>query len=155
MSRFYDDDDGSIEARLAYGRWRGRCAVVLRGKPGKAALKDLERALLLMPHKRLIEGDLCDGNGVCANGAWVYRHYVDQGVSPREAWRRLKKEGRSKDDLFRSGADLERTVKIASENLGITRTLAEIVAWVNDDKTWAPTPEVRYARVLKWVQQHL
>ena len=50
-----DLDDDWI---LSWGRWIARTNKVLKGKPGRAALLDLERVLLAMPHKRLIEGSL-------------------------------------------------------------------------------------------------
>ena len=94
MSRFNDGDDYDLSdewAVLAYGRWMGRRKVVLNGRPGKAALIQLEAALEALPHKRLIEGGLCDGTGVCAVGAWLYRHYVDEdGLTPKAAWRNSK-----------------------------------------------------------------
>ena len=156
MTRFSDGDDpGDLESLLAQGRWMGSRKAVLNGRPGKAALADLERALLAMPHKRLIEGSLCDGTGVCANGAWLYRHYVDGGLSPREAWRKLKSEGKSRGFWDTEGAELDRTVAMTVKELGVTQTLAEVVAFINDEEAYGTTPEVRYASVLALVRRYM
>ena len=156
MSRFGDGDyPDDLDSLLAEGRWRGRRKAVLNGRPGKVALAELEQALLAMPHKRLIEGTLCDGTGVCANGAWLYRHYVDGGLSPREAWRKLKNEGKARDSWFGGETELDRTVAIMVKELGVTKTLAEVVAFINDEEVYATTPEGRYAQVLERVRRYM
>ena len=155
MSRFDDNAPGDLETLLAQGRWMGRRKAVLNGRPGKAALAELERVLLAMPHKRLIEGTLCDGTGVCANGAWLYRHWVDGGLSPREAWRKLKTEGTTRDFWFSGKTELDRTVAMTVKELGVTKTLAEVVAYINDEEAWATAPERRYAQVLELVQRYM
>ncbi len=168
MSRFNNDYIlDSKEDYWAWICWEGRRKKVLNGKPGKAALQDLERALLAMPHKRLIEGTLCDGKtGVCAMGAWLYRRYVDEGMRPRDAWRKLQVEGRAKgphdywlieNDTF---GEYQRTIDIGSRDLGITKTLAEIVAYINDEEVFSflPSemiPEKRYDEVLRRVRGYI
>jgi len=153
-----DDEDGN----LSMGRWMGRRKKVLNGKPGKEALANLHEALLAMPHKRLIEGSLCDGSGVCAVGAWIYRRWVDAGMAPRKAWKALQSIGKGKEagdyDYWENGAyeEWSRTIDIAHQELDITRTLAEVVSEVNDEgRGYGCTPEVRYDRVLEWVRNHL
>ena len=160
MSRFNMDGCDSQEAMWAWIRWEGRRKKVLNGKPGKAALQDLERALLVMPHKRLIEGALCDGKtGVCAMGAWLYRRYVDQGMRPRDAWRKLQVEGIPKGGQWFDdgvGEELQRSIDLGARDLGITKTLAEIVAYTNDeDVSWHLTPEKRYEEVLRRVRGYI
>ena len=156
MSRFSDDDSYDLDSLLAQGRWMGRRKAVLNGRHGKAALADLERALLAMPYKGLIEGSLCDGTGVCANGAWLYRHYVDGGLSPREAWRKLKKDGKERFFGNDEGAELDRTVAMTVKELGVTQTLAEVVAYINDEEVLdTATPEARYTRVLELIQRYM
>jgi len=154
MSRFSDlDTYDDLESLLAWGRWEGRRKAVLNGKPGKAALADLHRALLAMPHKRLIEGTLCDGTGVCAMGAWIYRHRVGEGMSPRDAWTAMKKGRPHFDKEY--DLELDDTIEAGVKVLGITRTLAELVAYENDEGSPWATPEERYERVLRWVERHM
>ncbi len=56
MSRFMDGELDDEWAVLAYGRWIARRNKVLSGRPGKAKLRELERALVNLPHHRLIHG---------------------------------------------------------------------------------------------------
>ena len=163
MSRFSDDGPDDLESLLAYGRWMGRRKAVLNGRPGKMALKQLEQALLQMPYKRLIDGTLSDGSGVCANGAWVYRQYVNNGMTPKAAWKKLRKEGRAKGINRYYDDSLGRTVDVSTKELGITQTLAELVAFENDegllygikDRNSITSQEKRYQSVLEWVQFHM
>ena len=162
MSRFSDDDDPGdlLDSLLAMGRWMGRRKAVLNGRPGLASLKSLEKALLALPHKRLIEGGLCDGRGVCANGAWLYRHFVDnEGMTPKAAWKRLQREGKQKGWEAYSWEELGRTGTLVAEHLDTTRTMAEVVAYENDEGAgyvgWLGSSEGqarRYDRMLEWVQ---
>lgn len=152
MSRFgwmeanWDSDD----AALALGRWNARVKKVLNGRPGKTALRAFVKVLEAMPHKQLIEGALCDGTGVCVNGALVYRKWVDGGMAPKEAWKRLKVASGRSDDEYET---YEQTIAVASEELGITRTLAELMAQENDYAYG--TPKQRYNTVLHWAKQHM
>ncbi len=164
MSRFawMDGGDGDDDTNLAMGRWMGRRKKVLEGKPGKEALADLREALLAMPHKRLIEGELCDGSDVCVIGAWIYRRWVDSGTTPRKAWKALRSIGKGKEAgeyaYWDNGSyeEWSRTIDIGHQELGITRTLAEVASEVNDEGAgYGCTPEVRYDKVLAWVEKRL
>ncbi len=165
MSRFSDDGWDDLDALLAGGRWMGRRKKVLEGRPGLASLKILEAALLALPHKRLIEGGLCDGTGVCANGAMLYRHFVDVlGLTPKAAWKRLRSEGKGRYDDFDSPSfELHRTVDLMTTYFEITPTMAEVIAYENDEdagwvlwrsrETKESVTEVRYRNILQWVQR--
>ena len=159
MSRFSEyDGSGDLDELLAQGRWMGRRKAVLNGRPGRLALAELEGVLINMAHKRLAEGGLCDGSNVCVVGAWLYRRWVDSGMSPRAAWGKLKTEGKGKEpdyDWDNPDGELDRTIKMATEMLGITRTLAEVLAFINDEEVYATTPETRYEQVLQRVQRYL
>lgn len=157
MSRFnYDGGSDDLEQLLADGRYMGRRKKVLTGRPGRLALRELHRALVMMPHKRLIEGALCDGSAVCVMGAWLYRRYVDDGLTPKAAWGKLQ-DGKDRFHKFDSWEELERTIEKGHTDLGITRTLAEVVAGVNDEEAgWrASSPDERYELVLDWVREHM
>ena len=150
-----------MDELLAHGRWMGRRKAVLNGRPGKAALAELESVLLNMAHKRLAEGGLCDGSDVCVVGAWLYRRWVDNGMPPRDAWRKLKSEGKGKGADYawdNPDGELDRTIKMATETLGITPTLAEVLAFINDEEVhgvYYMRPETRYEQVLRRVQRYL
>ena len=156
MSRFEGDfaiDDQ--DALLAAGRWIARKNKVLGGRPGRTALRELERALTLLPRRRLISGGLCENSGeVCAMGAWLFRKFVDDGMTPRAAWKRLR-ASRAKSNEFQQ-EELVATIEAGHAVLGITRTLAEVVAWMNDEEFGLfthTTPEVLYSRMLEWVRR--
>lgn len=153
MSRF---GDGECDDNLAYGRWEARRKAVFSGRPGYRELKRLEAALLALPHKRLIEGMLCDGKGVCAIGALGYQELRQQGLPPKEAWRALR---RMSWGLDAPNGDLSvdtGTKWFAVDRLGWTETLAVEVATENDEYHYCyPTPEQRYDRMLRWVRARL
>ncbi len=188
------DDDWALQ----HGRWIAKTNKVLKGKPGRAALLDLERVLLAMPHKRLIEGSLVETGGenqqdaerfawaqrltgkenqpglkatygrecgMCVVGAWVYRRWVDEGMTPRDAWKKLKSTGQPNQatrnwKLRYDGDDgydqFQRTLDVGVAELGITRTLAQIVSYENDEGAWNKrSPEERYDYVLRWIGRAL
>lgn len=141
-----------------FALWEANCRRSLKGKPGQAALRDFEAALLALPEKRLIRDLLVDDDGgVCAIGCYA-RH---KGV-----------------DLSRFDPEDE------SDEVGIAAGMPRLVAWqvvaLNDlylNKVWEVadgplgrheahyrhglahirdmTPEERYERVLAWVRQAL
>lgn len=165
-SRFTYDDHWTYEedANLIMGRYLGRRKKALMGRPGLTALQDLEAALTAMPHKRLIAGSLCDGKtGMCAMGAWLYRHWVDRdGLTPREAWKRLQSENKRAASEWDYGYfewdetdELDRTIDVGIRELDITRTLAEVVAEMNDERCAHITPEERHKRALQWVRDRI
>ncbi len=177
MSRFgWMENDLDDDWALQHGRWIARTNKVLNGKPGRAALRELEAVLLAMPHKRLVEGALCETGGsvalketglgvfgrecgMCVVGAWVYRRWVDEGMTPRHAWKKLKSIGQdqwtaSDDDDDGSDA-FERTLDVGVAELGITRTLAQIVSYENDEGVFRRSPEDRYKYVLSFVRRAL
>ena len=156
----YDDED----AILQFGRWVGRRKKVLTGRPGIESLKELETSLLGLNPPRLISGSLCDGTGVCAVGAWVYRHWVDvDGMTPKKAWKRLRSERKRAASQWDQGDswewreedELGRTIDIGVSELGVTRTLAEVIAAMNDEHWFNITPEQRYTRLLQWVRDRI
>ncbi len=157
-TRFNGDYDlGDVDDILSLGRWTARRNKVLNGRPGRKALRELERALLMMPHKELITGGLCDGTRVCVVGAWLYRSYVDGGMTPKDAWTKLQ-EGKPRRGDWSSWEELGRTRDMGTAELGVTRTLVEVLAFVNDEEAGYfnhVTPEILFQRLLDWVRQHM
>ncbi len=151
------DDDG---ATLAMGRWIAREKSVTNGRPAYEALKEFRTVLLNMEHKRLITGSLCDGTGVCAIGAWVYQQYRDQGMQPKQAWKKLKSQAGIADEGTYEQWDA--TLSVGSDVLAITKTLAEMISYQNDDefrivnnKFVTLTEELRHKRMLDWVERKI
>jgi hypothetical protein len=122
-----------------FGLWQGNCDRSLHGKNGQESLRQLEAALLALPSKRLIEGELDNGEDVCAIGALVrHKHLVLR-------------------------ADPEEMVEVGVE-CGIPHLVAWKIVEVNDvefDRKWEVnkvstyTPEERYIGVLNWVRKQI
>jgi hypothetical protein len=138
-----------------FGLWQANCSRSLRGARGQAALRELEAALLALPEKRLIAGELQNAEGeVCAVGALKkYRGITETNADPNR-------------DMEEVGVELE-----------MPRLVAWKVVYLNDIEIDGhyeilegavqsryenvlrqfvpPTPEDRYKRVLAWVQGQL
>lgn len=111
-------------------RWRGQVASAIRGKRGQALLKDLHKALLELPEKRLIAGELIDSDGdVCALGAVGKMRNVDM-----------------------SKLDPEESEMVAAA-FNIAAPLAQEIVYMNDEYWDRETPEQRYKLILGWVEQ--
>ena len=138
MSRINYTDEEDHPGQFAL--WQANCLRSIKGKNGQAALRELEQALLALPDKRLIAGDLQDEQGnVCAIGA-LARH---KNHTPK--------------------ADPEYEMEAVGVELGMPELVAWTVVCLNDrelDKHYDReqgrcvlyTPEERYERVLKTVQ---
>lgn len=140
-----------------FGLWQGNCQRSLKGKAGQAILRELEAALLALPSKRLIAGNLVDAHGeVCAIGALA------------------EHRGEITDDMIGQG-------EYDMEEVGIALGMPRLVAWkvveMNDLQfngtnllfaegpyRWPAeqpyvyvevTPEERYERMLKWVREQV
>lgn len=119
--------------------WQANCERSLSGRKGRAALAELEAALVALPSKRLIAGTLDDGADCCAIGALV-RH---KQITPHT-------EFDAPDEI--------------GQACGMPRLVAWKVVEMNDvlllsrwdgNKHVRLTPEERYEAVLTWVRQQL
>lgn len=128
MNRSGYDYDGDYD-QWATIRWRGQLASAIRGKRGQAFLRDLLDALDGMPNKRLIANDLIRDGEVCAIGSLGVKRGVDL-----------------------SALDPEDFGKIA-ETFGVAHQIVQEVEWMNDEGTWAATPEWRWQQVRDWVSK--
>lgn len=114
-------------------RWRGAVKSAIRGKRGQAFLREMQASLEAMPEKRLIAGDLQAPTGeVCALGSVGISRKMDMSdIDPYDS------EG------------------VASQ-FGISFALACEIVYENDEAgLLTETPEHRYNRVLKWVNNNL
>jgi hypothetical protein len=130
MSRhgYCDDCDDD----LAFGRWRGRVASAIRGKRGQAFLRELRDALESMPEKVLISEQLVTADGeCCAIGAVALARGCDvSDLDPEEADR-------------------------VAERFGIAEVLVREIVYWNDDDYGDVTPEARWQRMRKWVENQI
>jgi hypothetical protein len=123
-----------------FGLWQANCARSISGKLGQESLRELEAALIALPSKRLIMGELDNGEDVCAIGALArYKH-----LAPFH--------------------DPETEMVAIGEECGMPRLVAWKVVEINDldfEFRWIGseriryTPEERYSAVLAWVQKQI
>ncbi len=132
MSRsgYTDDDDDNIA-----GLYRANVTRTIRGRTGQAFLRELGAALDAMPVKALIAGDLVTEDGaVCAIGSVCQARGLNV-----------------------SGVDVYDSREVAKA-VGISRILAAEIEYVNDEcGPWREdeTPEDRWKRIRKWVDENL
>jgi hypothetical protein len=111
--------------------YRGRVANAIRGKRGQQFLKNLLSALDSIPNKRLIAGALEENGEFCAIGSLGHVRELDMNsideTDPGQVGR-----------IF-----------------NIARSLAAEVAYENDEVGENQTPEQRWVRVRKWVEEQI
>ena len=107
-------------------RWRGAVAAAIRGHRGQQLLHGLAAALDRLPVKRLITGAIRDERGdVCALGALA----PDAGVDPYD-------------------------YEAVARYFGVSEALAREIMYLNDEY-YDSTPEARFARMRRWVHEHI
>lgn len=114
-------------------RYRGAVASAIRGARGQAFLKEMLAALDSLPEKKLIKGELQDGEAVCALGA----------------------VGRCRG-LDMSEFDPDDPESIAGK-FGIADALAKEIVFENDDDFGfrEENQEARFARMRRWVESQI
>ena len=148
--RFHDGDE---EYPGQWWLWEQAFFRAVNGRRGQRVLRDMEQALLELPEKRLIDGRLSDGAGVCAVGAYVVHRRVAEGERRDEVLAHLSRLAGGDDDWF-DGWEAEESTILEGQRAGMQLTLACSIASLNDDH-YNVTPEERYERVLGWVQRRL
>lgn len=112
--------------------WRGAVTSAIKGKRGQAFLIELRDALDTMPERRLV-ADVLEADGeFCAIGVLG----ATRGV------------GMDKLDPM----DREEV----AEAFGIAPALAAEIVFMNDEGSWnAETPEQRWQRMRKWIDEQI
>lgn len=179
MSRVSYSEEEDYPGQFAL--WQANCDRSLRGKAGRAALLELEAALVALPRKRLVSHVVaCDGD-VCAVGAVLLMRKAHEVGGVDEAQRQLEAELGDRDDQA-----YDDTAK-RWEALGVPRLVAWKIVALNDveiDGRWCyvqgpsrrpedyryfdrdvdyrgvwqyfkTSPEERYEKVLAWVREQL
>lgn len=111
--------------------WRGAVASAIRGKRGQEFLHEMLHALAALAKPELIDGELEQDGSVCALGA----------------------VGRSRG-IDMSNIDIEDRHKVAA-TFGIAPALAAEIVYMNDEATYNETPEQRFSRMRKWIENCL
>lgn len=113
--------------------WRGAVESAIRGKRGQAFLEEMLYAMAVLPERKLIFHDLeSDDGAVCAIGAVGRARGIDMKV--------LDPEDRD----------------AVAKAFGIAPALAAEIVYMNDEANWrSETPEERFARMRKWIEDQL
>lgn len=144
--------EGDYDHPGQWALWEHSLFRAINGHRGQQILRDLERALVELPEKSLIEGGLSDGKHVCAVGAFVAQKRVDAGedraavledmIVPLDSWGYM-------DDW-----EIEEKTIAKGEHAGMQLTLIVAVTGLNDD-LYQVTPEQRYEHILAWVRERV
>jgi hypothetical protein len=144
--------EGDFDFPGQWGLWEEALWRAINGRRGQQVLRDLERALVDLPEKRLMQGGLSDGKDVCAVGAYVAQKRVDAGedrdavlqdmIVPVDEW-----------GDFDGWESEEKTIS-KGQRAGMQLTIIVAIAGRNDD-LYDATPEERYERILGWVRERI
>lgn len=136
MSRYYDSGESTIPAEL----WWAIIDRSLKCGRGQKFLAEFEAALLAMPDKKLVVGEIATASGeVCAIGAFARF----KNPAALEKYR-----GRDPDTL-----GLDETAELGVQ-CGIARSLAWGIGYHNDETFITCTPDQRYVKMLEWVREN-
>ena len=133
MSRSnYSDDCEHIDL------YRNAVDRSIKGKRGQAFLRKLKGALEGLQRKRLVTGVVVNDGEVCAIGALV------------------QKEG---GDVYRfeKYCDSGDVGEVLAKEFDVAESLTREIMYVNDEWYYgaSETPEQRYERLLKWVNENI
>ena len=134
----YGDDHYPNAGELWWANVR-RC---MRGKRGRSALIELRDSLIAMPEKRLIADALIEEGEVCAIGA-LFKSRVAK-TNDSELLERMKGALANEED----------TAEFARRE-GLPKLMAWATVQMNDYELSGCTPEERYERMLKWVNEEI
>ncbi len=139
MSRSgYDDDIYDCDDNSLY-LYRANIDRAFAGRRGQAFLKEMLAAMDTLPDKKLISSLLQEDSGeVCAIGAVGRARGLDM-----ERLNHLADE----DD-----PDLGRFV---AKKFGIAECMAREIMYWNDEARRRETPEERFARMRKWIEEQI
>jgi len=142
--------DGDGDTCVPDGLWQNAFARAIAGKRGQKILREIERALLEMPERRLLDSHIACGTEVCAVGAYaVWKYQQDHPDLSRKSII-YGLEGEYYDD----SESLANTAYLGTE-LGMPWTMAWELAEANDVRFRDCTPEERWERVLNWVRDRI
>lgn len=112
--------------------WRGQVASAIRGKRGQSFLLEMWKSMQALPEPKLVASALEADGAVCAIGSVGKARGIDM-----------------------SKIDPEDYEAVAS-TFGIPHQLAQEIMYMNDEAEWrTETPEARFARMKKWVENNL
>lgn len=135
--------------------WEQSLTNAVNSKRGQQVLKDLEAALLEMPEKKLIANRIASPEGdVCAVGALHLYRRTKAGEDRAAVLSEIATPDPDLADVWRDADDELRTMDIG-EQVGVARTLAWEIGFLNDETLHKMTPGARYDAVLKWTRERI
>lgn len=159
MSRYDCDGDGDgPDYNNAWELHRQAGLNAIKGRRGQAILRELEAALVALPEKKLLRGNLAKAGGVCAIGALALKRKIDAGEARDAALAWMEDQVDPETDSEMYG---EQTEFFAKKHLGVVRALAHKIAFQNDEghsegvPAYKETEEERYVRLLAWVRSEI
>jgi hypothetical protein len=112
--------------------WRGAVTSAIKGKRGQAFLLELRDALDAMPEKRLVADVLQADGQFCTIGVLGAKRGIDMVA--------LDPDDREE----------------VAQAFGIAPALAAEIVFMNDEGSWdKETPEQRWKRMRKWVEENI
>ncbi len=154
MSRFCNDYD--IEYPEHW--WRIDLERALNSGRGQRLLREVEAALLALPNHELAHGyiverkawhddDTIEVGNVCAVGAYAVYKAVQAGATQEQALLDL-------DEQWGGERDEWETEELG-RSLGLAKTVARHLAWLNDEQCDGLSPAARWTAVLTWVRNQI
>lgn len=150
MSRSYNEDNDWDYARQCL--WDNAVRRATHSKRGQKVLRDVEAALLALPEKRLIEGQISDGTGVCFVGALDAHRRVLEGADWQSALTAMHDPDYDPEDDYETVDD---TARWAEQHLKMAFSLAWDMAFWNDHIADRLSPEERWTAALRWVRTRI
>lgn len=149
------DEDFNNQLQLQQANTE-RC---LAGKRGQKALRDLEAALLAMPVKEIIAGNLARAGQVCTLGAFVVARRMGEGLSYAEAVAELEKvvaDSKLDAEDEYDARDLGTLTVNRATKAGFPRPIAYEILWQSDYHIVPEAPPARrWEIMLAWVRGQL
>lgn len=124
----------------------------INGKRGQALLREIEEALLMLPDKKLLASTVCEDGKVCALGAVAILRAIKNGQTYGIAAVELEYAAVNHGQGNYEKED--KMFKFLKGLLDIKHSLAWQLVFENDEGNH-PSPEMRYHRMLKWVQERI
>lgn len=154
MSRVSEGDFDECYPNQSQLQWANaeRC---LKGKRGQQALLDLEAALLAMPVKELLAGNLARAGQVCTLGAFVVAKKIGEGMTYAEAVAELELAVKDFDEES-DGTDIAEITVQRAKASGFPSPIAYEVLWQTDYHIASEcSPARRWELMLKWVRTQI
>lgn len=149
MSRYCNDSDSEYPSHW----WQTDLERALTSGRGQRILREIETALRAMPERRLISDAIVEwdedeqAGAVCAVGAYAAFKQVQAGKSWADSFAMLAER--------HSGDADEWQTEWLGRSVGLARTVAWYLGWLNDERFGHLKPRQRWRAMLRWVRSEI